>query len=233
MAAPSFQTFSSLEELSLEAAECVLRHGREALADRDRFHLVLAGGNTPRALYEQLATRTHDLDWDRVHFWWGDERCVARDHPDSNFQMAWDSWLSKLAPDLKRVHRMRGEAGPKHAAEDYRSRLASAFGGQETEFDLLILGLGPDGHTASLFPDSTATDDRWVVEITDAPKPPAERISLSEQVISAGRARLFLALGEDKAAAIEQIRRRAGSPASRIAWSGPTEIYGDHESIVS
>ncbi|HEX9641877.1 MAG TPA: 6-phosphogluconolactonase [Candidatus Krumholzibacteria bacterium] len=219
-----FTELATLADLHAVAAERVLVGGREALDARGRFHLVLAGGNTPRALYEGLAKRAGDLDWTRVHLWWGDERCVPRDHADSNFKMAWDAWLSAFGLPEERVHRMRGELGLPAAVEDYASQIRSEFGAQGPVFDFVLLGLGTDGHTASLFPAVAAAGGAWVVGISGAPKPPRERISLSERALGAARRRLFLVAGGDKAAPLEEIRRRGSGVASRIAWAGASEI---------
>lgn len=225
MTDPAFTEFRTLEELHAAAAARVLHCGREALAVRGRFHLVLAGGNTPRALYAELARRANDLEWALVDFWWGDERCVPRDHAASNFKMAWDAWLSGAGLTDARVHRIRAELELPVAAKDYESQLLTEFGAQGPAFDLVLLGLGSDGHSASLFPDLAVQPGQWVVGVSHAPKSPPERVSLSEKAFAAARNRLFLVTGEDKAQALEGIRRRTDAPGSRIAWAAPSEIY--------
>jgi len=226
VSAPTLSEFATLDEMFVAAAETLLRAGREALETRGIFHLVLAGGSTPRGLYELLRDRD-DFDWSRTHFWWGDERCVPPDHKDSNYKMAWESWLESLAPVRDRVHRMRGELDSVAGAEDYIAQLRAVFGDAIPVFDIVLLGLGEDGHTASLFPGRPeAVEDELLVTAARAPVAPEERISLGLKVLTAAHRRLFLVAGANKRAAMDQLSGESiENPAARIARQPQTEIY--------
>jgi 6-phosphogluconolactonase len=160
---------------------------------------VLAGGSTPRACYEQL--RRESLPWGRVTVLFGDERCVAPDDRESNYLMACESLLTRVAP--LSVHRMPGELGAEAAASLYASVVEPL-----RPLDLVLLGVGEDGHTASLFPGSPAVAARGaVVAVHDSPKPPPNRVSLTLEVLREARRVVVLATGEGKRAAVELARR--------------------------
>jgi 6-phosphogluconolactonase len=168
---------------------------RAALAARDRASVALSGGNSPRRVYEELASLP--IDWGRVHVFFGDERCVAPDHPDSNYRMAREALLDRV--QAPHVHRMQGERTDREAAAaEYAALLPDRL-------DLIVLGLGEDGHTASLFPghDWSRPVGRSVIAVAGAAKPPPFRLSVTPDVIWAAAARLVLATGEGKA---EQVR---------------------------
>lgn len=169
--------------------------------------VALAGGSTPRATYERVSQAS--FDWRGVEVFFGDERCVPRDDPGSNYRMAHTALLSKV---LARVHRMRGESCD---AEGYEAELRSVFGDQLPRFDLVLLGLGEDGHTASLFPGDAALDERvrWVVEVE---RPDYKRLTLTLPVLSAARAAMFLVTGEPKRAALRQLLKGEDIPAARV-----------------
>lgn len=170
-----------------------------ALQGTAPFHLALSGGSTPEALYRRLASESLD----QVHAWFGDERCVAPDHADSNYGMAMRAW--PLPAD--RVHRMRGELEPDAAAYLYANELRSVFGDFALpRFDLVLLGVGEDGHTASLFPGTTATHEtnKWVVA-NHVPKLDAWRITLTFPVLNAARRVWVLAVGGKKAPIVKDV----------------------------
>lgn len=201
-----------------QALVFVARAEREALAARGAFHIVLAGGGTPRAVYEALARENHD--WPRWQVWFGDERCLPADHPERNSAMA-RALLARLGasrPPLAKggggdlptstagtetnpppfgkvggIHVIPGELGATEAAAAYAAELADIG-----DFDLVILGLGEDGHTASLFPGHMLASQADTVAVFDAPKPPAERVSLSAPRLSRARLVLFLVSGVGK-----------------------------------
>ena len=183
-------------------AEAVARAAAEAIAqailaaaDAKPFHLALAGGTTPKRVYELLGARP--LPWPRVQFWFGDERCVAPDDPASNYAMARAALLERAQPPAANVHRMRGELADRDAAaREYEAALPP-------QLDLLLLGIGPDGHTASLFPGSKALRERGrrVVAVT-GPKPPPNRLTITPPVIAAAARVLVLATGAEKATAV-------------------------------
>lgn len=162
--------------------------------------LVLAGGSTPRRAYELLAEMP-DVGWGRVTILFGDERCVPADHPDSNYRMAREALLDRVAPAT--VHRMPGELGPDEGAQLYSPVVASL-----APLDFVLLGVGEDGHTASLFPGHPALNAKgWALGIHDSPKPPPERVTLTLPVLRAARRVLILATGAGKADAVAKAKR--------------------------
>lgn len=168
-------------------------------------HIVLAGGSTPCRAYEQAAEL--DADWSRATLWFGDDRCVPPEHEHSNFGMARRALLSRLGGGAvaPRVHRMEGERGPHEGADAYETMLREEFGDTVPRFDLILLGLGPDMHTASLFPgdDALGADGRLAVGVeTPGMAPLLPRITLTLDVLNRGRDVVFLVAGEDKAEAV-------------------------------
>ena len=203
-----------------------------AIDARGIFRVALSGGSTPRKVYPLLLepARRDGVDWAAVEFFWGDERAVPPDHPESNFGVAYGmliSQLSNVRPD--RIHRMPAEAPDLDAAAlSYESELRLAFGARGDEppaFDLIWLGMGPDGHTASLFPGSAGLDERqrWVIA-NYAPSQEAWRMTLTFPVLNAGREVLFVVTGADKADALREIRAggsdlpAAGVDGDEVAW---------------
>jgi 6-phosphogluconolactonase len=200
------------------AADEVVGQAAGAIGRRGRFDWALAGGKTPEELYALLASRDYVLrvDWSRVHFYWGDERCVAPDHPDSNYRMARASLLDAIQPPAENVHRMPGELEPSLAAERYEAELRRCFDEAEApfpSFDLILLGMGADGHTASLFPGSPALAEtrRWVVA-NPIEALATTRLTLTLPVLNAASSVLFLVAGADKAERLEQVLSAAARP---------------------
>lgn len=194
------------EALALAAADRLVEIGNQAVKAKDRFNLVLAGGSTPQVMYQTLASDEfrHQLDWKKVHIFWGDERCVPPDDPLGNYHMARQALLDPLAIPGENIHRMAGELEPDLAAKNYNHELQHHFGQVDFPlFDFILLGLGQDGHTASLFPGSMAVLERekWVaaVEHVTPPPPFVPRITLTVPVINAAAHVLFLVSGADKA----------------------------------
>jgi len=162
--------------------------------------LVLAGGSTPRRAYELLAD-IPDVAWGRVTVLFGDERCVPANHADSNYRMAREALLDRVAPAT--VHRMPAELGPDEGAALYSPVVASL-----APLDLVLLGVGEDGHTASLFPGHPAVNaSGWAIGIHDSPKPPPDRVTLTLPVLRAARRVLILATGAGKADAVAKAKR--------------------------
>lgn len=212
------------------AADRVVGLAARAIARRGRFHWALAGGSTPAALYRLLASEPYlgRVDWSRVSFYWGDERCVPSDHPDSNYRMARHALLDRVAAPAENVHRIPGELPPALAAERYEAELEAAFGtrtGQAPpELDLILLGMGADGHTASLFPGSPALAEtrRWVVA-NAVEALGVTRLTLTLPVINAAAHAIFLVAGADKAERLEQVlsgRSTAPLPAELVRPRG-------------
>jgi 6-phosphogluconolactonase len=194
------------EEIAEAAARDFAARAEGAIDERGRFTVALAGGSTPKATYEVLARDyAETLDWGRVHVFFGDERTVPPDHEDSNYRMADEALLSRVP--VGSVHRMRGESPPAEAAATYEEELREFFGPNGVpSLDLILLGLGEDGHTASLFPETSALDvtDRWAVA-NPVLKLETTRLTLTVPVINAARAVTFLVAGEDKAVALREI----------------------------
>jgi len=200
------------EKLAEAAARAFVGEAARAVDERGRFAVALAGGSTPEATYGVLA-RDHagDVDWPNVHVFFGDERTVPPDHEDSNYRMALESLLD-LVP-VGSVHRMRGELPPEEAAASYEEELKEFFGESLPVLDLVMLGIGPDGHTASLFPETSAlgVSDRLAVA-NPVPKLDTTRLTLTVPVLSAARAVNFLVAGEGKAEALREILEGDADP---------------------
>jgi len=229
---------------SFEADRVRDEAAREAVAARGLFSFVLAGGGTPRGLYASLARAPFkdSIDWSATHFFWGDERCVPPDHPHSNYAMAQESMLRFLDVPETNVHRIAADvASPQAAAADYAGVLRGFFGGTAPAFDLVLLGIGEDGHTASLFPGSPAreaTGDEWVVAV-HAPmaSPPGDRITLTLPLINRARRVMFLAAGQRKRRVVREIWQDQAAvaehyPAARVEPQGTLAWYVD-ESIAA
>lgn len=189
-------------ELAREAARRFSQLAAEAVAARGRFSVALSGGSTSAPLYRQLAEQPDQVPWERVHLFWGDERSVPPNHPDSNFRMAEETLISHVPVRGSNLHRVHGELQPEAAAQAYTAAIHAFFGDTWPRFDLVLLGLGNDGHTASLFPGSPALREtaRPVIAATASYQGrPAHRVTLTLPAINAGRQVLFLATGAAKA----------------------------------
>lgn len=205
--APQFHVLPDPDALYRAAAERLLELGKRALAERGAFHLALAGGATPRGLYlllssPELAGR---LDWTQVHLYFGDERSVPPEHQDSNYRMVRESLLERL-PAAPQVHRIAGELTPEQAAADYAALLERQL--PADGLDLVLLGLGPDGHIASLFPGSDSLNQRkHKVSADYVPKLNSWRITLTLPVLNHARHLLLLVSGTHKADVLRHVQR--------------------------
>ncbi len=208
---------ASLEALQEDAAAKILQSAEKSIRERSVFRIVLAGGNTPKSLYEKLAQA--DADWPSWEIYFGDERCLPPSHAERNSKMALDSWLAHVPIPEQRIHAIPAELGPSEGAARYSQTLKAAG-----EFDLVLLGLGEDGHTASLFPGKT-WEDQDAFAVFDAPKPPPERISLSASRLSFSRQVFFLVSGESKKQAVADWRSEKPIPASIIAPPSGVDIF--------
>ena len=217
--APAIHTFTDAQELTRAAAGLFLEVGKQAIAERNRFLVALSGGSTPKALYSILANDKYaqQLDWSKVHFLFGDERSVPPTHADSNFAMANAILFSPLHIPSAQIHRMRGEDPPETAAAQYETtlrHLTTAVPGQWPRLDLVLLGMGDDGHTASLFPGTASLTEqtRWVVPST-SPQGTRARVTLTLGVINHASVVLFLVAGRSKAAVVRRVlEQRPGDP---------------------
>src|SRR3954468_13386426 len=205
-----------------EAAEFILRHARAALAERDQFRIALSGGNTPRPVYTEFARIARDLPWDRVYFTFSDERCVPPGDEQSNFRMARESLFVLAAVPEKSIARIRGEIDPQLAAQEYQDGLdllAAQRGETIYRHDLILLGVGDDGHTASLFPETAALDEQVRRVVANfVPKFDAWRITFTYPLIAQARHICFLANANKNPALLERVV--AGDqefPAARVA----------------
>lgn len=210
-------------DFAKEAAHFILRAAHRVLAERGLFRLALSGGNTPRPIYETLAVLARDLPWGRVRITFADERCVPPDHPDSNFRLAKESLLDRVPIPATSVLRIPGEIDPDEAAREYEQQLSGAadqLGETRYVHDLILLGVGGDGHTASLFPGSPALNEtaRCVVA-ANGPKPPMRRVTFTLPLINAARQVAFLVNDVDgtKQRVIEEIvSGRSPLPAAKV-----------------
>ena len=205
-----------------EAAEFILRHAQSALDERGQFRIALSGGNTPRPVYTEFARIGRDLPWDRVHFTFGDERCVPPDDPQSNFRMARESLFILAAVPEESIARIRGEIDPQLAAQEYEDELnllAARSGEMIYRHDLLLLGVGDDGHTASLFPGTAALGEQTRKVVANfVPKFDSWRVTFTFPLIAQARHICFLANANKNRALLDEVL--AGDlqyPAARVA----------------
>lgn len=196
--------FETPADLAAAVADAFVADAREAIAQRGAFNVALAGGTTPKAAYQLLAQepRRSRVDWQRTHVFFGDERCVPPDSPDSNYRMASEALLNHAGIPAGNVHRMRGEDDPLQAAADYAALLVELLG-DAPRFDLIMLGMGTDGHTASLFPGTDPhTDDEQLVRAPYVEKLSAQRITFTPAVLNGARHLLVATEGLAKAPAL-------------------------------
>src|SRR4030095_8116474 len=227
--------FETPEQLALAAVERFVEYSNELRDMTQRFSVALAGGNTPRQVYALVATERlkNRVEWPQVHFFFGDERCVPPEHPDSNYAMAYEALISTVPIPAKNVHRMIGEGNANENALAYETELRTFFAGLTwPRFDLILLGMGEDGHTASLFPGSAALKEmsRWVVP-TRNEQSGQERITLTVPVFNHARRILFLVTGKKKAQRLREVLRpQPGS--EQLPVQAITPINGTLEWLV-
>lgn len=217
-----WHTCPSPDELSRTAAQRILQCARLAIARNGCFSIVLAGGSTPRQVYALLRTST--ADWSCWQVYFGDERCLPAAHPERNSRMAAESWLDHVAIPPAQIHPIPAELGPQLAMVAYTKTLETVA---ELEFDLVLLGLGEDGHTASLFPGQewgAEPGSPPVLAVLDAPKPPPQRVSLSATRLSRAREVMFLVSGAGKQRAVADWRAGKNIPALSITPPGGVDV---------
>jgi 6-phosphogluconolactonase len=209
------EVLPDLTALVQRALDLILAQLQTAIAEHGQFTIALAGGSTPKPLYEAIATQT--LPWDHIHVFWGDERYVPPDHPDSNEGMARRAWLDRVAIPSANLHPMpTQEADPAIAAQTYEQHLQTFFHSAPGEFpalDVILLGIGDDGHTASLFPHTEALQVRDRL-ITVGNKDGQPRITCTAPFINQARCVIFLVGGANKQAALEHIFAPSGDAQS-------------------
>jgi 6-phosphogluconolactonase len=202
--------FENPQSLAIAAAQSFQELALEAITTRGRFNVALAGGSTPKIIYEQLATIT--LPWEQIHLYWGDDRCVLPNESDSNYQMVRTALLEKIQIPYKNIHRVKTERNVFIALGEYSGEV------KDIQFDLVHLGLGTDGHMASLFP-ATNLETTQSVQITFPTaglEPQVQRITLSLHTINAALVKQFFVTGSSKQAILENIRNGADYPAARV-----------------
>jgi 6-phosphogluconolactonase len=214
---PHVRVFADAAEVARAAAQRFAELAAASVAERGAFSVALAGGNTPRSVYELLAGGefSEKIDWPSVHVFFGDERAVPPDHPDSNYRMANEALLSRVPVPAPNVHRMKGEGDAAANARQYEDELRGFFGDAAwPRFDLVMLGMGDDGHTASLFPDTAALEEQRAWAAADwVEKLGAWRLTLTAPAVNAARNVLFLVTGAAKAARLREVLRGERDPA--------------------
>jgi 6-phosphogluconolactonase len=201
-----WEYFNSIECLRHGVCDAIVKNANEAIAKRGQFSIVLAGGNTPRAVYRLL--RELNMDWSKWHIYHGDERCLPLDHEDRNSLMVEQVWLHYVDVPTSQVHDIPAELGPIDGAKVYAQTLRGV-----PTFDMVLLGLGEDGHTADAVP------------VFNSPKPPAERITLSQNRLNNTRQVIFIVTGAGKQEAVDNWRKGIAIPATLIAPENGVDVY--------
>jgi 6-phosphogluconolactonase len=219
---PEWTVFKDAEAVAQAASERIQRAADAAIRQHGFFRLVVAGGGTPKLAYKLLASS--DSQWQYWHLYFGDERCLPAGHPDRNSQMVHDSLSGQVPIPAAQIHPIRAESGAGAAARDYQALLQDV-----RPFQMVLLGLGEDGHTASLFPGQEHLTDELAVPVHDAPKPPSDRVSLSAKALGDTENLLFLVTGEGKRDAVRRWRANDSIPANTITTRGRAEVLIDQE----
>jgi len=243
---PDVRVYPDLRKASQALAERLVEAVRDVLTNKDRFALALSGGKTPRSLYSFLGREySTEISWERVHLFWSDERCVPKYSKDSNFSMAYKALISNVPLPSQNIHRIPAEINPpEKAAGNYERMIREFFKPEEEEsflFDAMILGVGEDGHTASLFPGSSALVEKsHLVLAVNAPSSfsPQKRITLTLPLINLSRSIFFLASGTKKREVVREILKQQETarrlypaamihPLGSVAWYIDREILND------
>ncbi len=212
--------FPDAQAVAAGAVQRILRIADASIAARGVFRMVLAGGSTPEKAYRLLACA--NADWSNWHLYPGDERCLPVGHPERNSSIIRHAWLEQVGIPDAQVHWIPAEEGPERGAMRYEEVVREAV-----PFDLVLLGMGEDGHTASLFPGHETAPERLVVGVTDAPKPPPERVSLSYTALARSRNMLVLVTGEGKRAAVARWRAGEPLPVTRLDCTAGIDVLLD------
>ncbi len=217
-----WHNFPNSDAVRDATVEAVLNAAAKAIAECGRFDVVLAGGTTPRAVYEKL--RGAHSDWQNWHVWYGDERCLPIDDPERNSLMASQALLDHVAIPAEQIHRMPSELGAETAAAAYTNALEGIG-----PFDLVLLGMGEDAHTASLFPahDWNHVPPKAAIPVHNSPKPPSDRVSLSAARLSNAHQVIFLVTGAGKRDALAQWRSGSNLPVAAITPKAGVDVYVD------
>ena len=215
-----WHVISDQRALVTAVSERILGSARNAIRGHGMFRIVLAGGTTPAAVYMQLARAA--TDWSGWQIYFGDERCLPAGHPERNSAMASKHWLRRVALPAANIHVINAETGAEAAAQAYVPIVEQAL-----PFDLVLLGMGEDGHTASLFPGQQHTAGELVHAVHDAPKPPPDRVSLGRVALNAAAEVLVMACGAGKHDAVQRWKRGDDLPVARIHGQTGVDVYID------
>lgn len=211
---------SDPEAVANAACQAIQAAAAKAIKQRGVFRIVMAGGTTPERAYGLLSQRKSD--WTHWQVFWGDERCLPVEHPDRNSMMVKKSLTDHVPIAGENIFPIPAELGPEQAAQQYETTILSAL-----PFDLVLLGMGEDGHTASLFPGEQYSGEKLVAPVFNAPKLPSERVSLTPYALKQSRQLLMLITGDSKRAAVEQWLSGEDLPVSQISCQGDMEILAD------
>ncbi len=214
------------DQVATAACGHILHAAEQAIATQGKFKLVLAGGNTPEKVYRLLAQA--DTDWTRWCIYYGDERCLPADHAERNSSLAWRALLSQVAIPAEQIFTIPAELGNDAAAVAYRPIIAEAL-----PFDMVLLGIGEDGHTASLFPGHQHPADELVHAVNQSPKPPAERVSVSAAALSTTQELIFLITGSSKRDIVKAWRAGEDLPVAKLHAEHAIDVYIDHDALSS
>ena len=203
----NIEVYTDALGLAQAAAQHFVDQAHKNISTHGQFNVALSGGTTPRVMHSILAAAFRDeVDWSKVYFFWGDERNVPPDHPDSNYRIAYETLIDPLGIGPTQIHRIQAELPPEEAAHKYQQALRQHLDSKSPQFDLILLGMGADGHTASLFPDTNALDENesWVVA-NWVEKMDSWRITLTAPFINSARQITLLIAGESKASALKKV----------------------------
>lgn len=213
-----WHNFETQDAINQTTVNRILAAAKDAIAARGAFSIVLAGGSTPKSVYALL--KDAQADWSKWHVYHNDDRCLPVDHVERNSLMARTTWLNHVSIPADQIHDIPSELGNIEGAKAYAKTLAGV-----PAFDLVLLGLGEDGHTASLFPNQAVDNSADVVPVFDAPKPPADRITMSQQRLSNTREVIFLVTGAGKQEAVDNWRNGMAIPATLITPKNGVDVY--------
>ncbi|VAX02882.1 6-phosphogluconolactonase, eukaryotic type [hydrothermal vent metagenome] len=219
-----WRIFDDAEAVARATAERILDSATQAIETRGQFKLVLAGGTTPAQAYRLL--RAADADWGKWFIYFGDERCLPADHPERNSVMAGENWLAHMALPAENIFPIPTEEGIDRAVEKYTAIVETAL-----PFDLVLLGMGEDGHTASLFPGHPLDALATVVAVHDAPKPPPQRVSLGLAALNAAREVLIIVTGRGKQAAVQCWQAGEDLPIAHVHGQDGVDVYIDSAAV--
>lgn len=216
--ATRWHLFNSQDEINQAATSRILKAADEAIEKYGSFFIVLAGGSTPKAIYQRL--REQQADWANWHVFHNDDRCLPADHDERNSKMAREAWLNHVKIPGDQIHDIPAELGNIEGAKAYSNTLSGV-----RTFDLVILGLGEDGHTASLFPGQDVDNSADAVPVFNSPKPPSHRVTISQNRLNDTHEVMFLVTGAGKQDAVNNWRNGVAIPATLVTGKQGAEVY--------